>query len=378
MAALDVALAHHRERERLVRSALAEANRLWAQIVASDITGSWTALLPRMLAVLAAAQQAAAGHADGYVTKVLDEQGIDSDSSGSVVVNALSGVASDGRPLASLLDQPRIAALTALKNGADVTRALTVGRTSLGLITSTQVADAGRVADQVALVARPRAQGYVRMLSPPSCSRCAILAGRFYRWSAGFERHEHCDCVHVPASEDTSNDLRTDPEQYFHSLSRSEQDRVFTIAGARAIRDGADISQVVNARRGAFGLTPAGARAIRDGADISQVVNARRGAFGLTPAGARITAEEARALRNGLERGRLRTQRIYGRDIFVTTEGITTRGVAGARLGARKRLGPLDRDRSGKVPRLMPESIYQLAEDREDALRLLRRFGFIL
>ena len=351
MAALDVALAHHRERERLVRSALAEANRLWAQIVASDITGSWTALLPRMLAVLAAAQQAAAGHADGYVTKVLDEQGIDSDSSGSVVVNALSGVASDGRPLASLLDQPRIAALTALKNGADVTRALTVGRTSLGLITSTQVADAGRVADQVALVARPRAQGYVRMLSPPSCSRCAILAGRFYRWSAGFERHEHCDCVHVPASEDTSNDLRTDPEQYFHSLSKSEQDRVFTIAGARAIRDGADISQVVNARRGAFGLTPAGAR---------------------------ITAEEARALRNGLERGRLRTQRIYGRDIFVTTEGITTRGIAGARLGARKRLGPLDRDRSGKVPRLMPESIYQLAEDREDALRLLKRFGFIL
>ena len=55
------------------------------------------------------------------------------------------------------------------------------------LVTSL-VADAARGAESVSIATRPRV-GYVRYLSPPSCSRCAILAGRFYRWSTGFLRH---------------------------------------------------------------------------------------------------------------------------------------------------------------------------------------------
>lgn len=110
------------------------------------------------------------------------------------------------------------------------------------------------------------------------------------------------------------------------------------------------------------------------------MVNARRGAVGLTPAGARVTAEEAKALRGGLERGRLRAQNVFGQQHFVTTEGVTSRGVAGVRLGAkvdgRKAAGA--RYRSARTPRLMPESIYQIAESRDDAIRLLTRFGYIL
>src|SRR5690348_18342012 len=37
------------------------------------------------------------------------------------------------------------------------------------------------------------------LLNPPSCQRCAILAGRWYRWSQGFLRHPRCDCVNLPA-----------------------------------------------------------------------------------------------------------------------------------------------------------------------------------
>src|SRR5690606_23965723 len=33
---------------------------------------------------------------------------------------------------------------------------------------------------------------YVRMLTPPSCSRCTVLAGRWYRKNAGFARHPGC------------------------------------------------------------------------------------------------------------------------------------------------------------------------------------------
>lgn len=61
-----------------------------------------------------------------------------------------------------------------------------------------EVADAGRTASQVEFVARPDWQNYVRMLTPPSCARCAILAGRIYRDLDAFQRHPLCDCVMVP------------------------------------------------------------------------------------------------------------------------------------------------------------------------------------
>lgn len=126
-------------------------------------------------------------------------------------------------------------------------------------------------------------------------------------------------------------------------------------------------------------FTKAGAEAIRLGADIGQVVNARRGAAGLAPAGARLTADEGRALRGGREAGRLETRDVFGRDLFITTEGTTTRGVAGVRLGAKvDGVKAGGRYRSARAPRLMPESILQIAgRDRDEAVRLLKRFGFI-
>jgi hypothetical protein len=72
---------------------------------------------------------------------------------------------------------------------------------------------------------------------------------------------------------------------------------------------------------------------------------------------------------------------VFGRQVFVTTEGTTRRGVAGARLGAWENGAkvPGVRYRSAKTPRLMPESILELAADnRDEAVRLLKRFGFIL
>src|SRR5690606_41067797 len=94
-------------------------------------------------------------------------------------------------------------------------------------IAATQVADAGRVATGLGVVARPGI-GYVRMLQPPSCSRCAILAGRIYRRNAGFLRHPLCDCIHIPTTEAAGRDLTTDPRAYFDSLTKEQQDRIFT------------------------------------------------------------------------------------------------------------------------------------------------------
>jgi hypothetical protein len=138
-----------------------------------------------------------------------------------------------------------------MSTGRTLQAALQYGQASLQMIASTQVSDAGRTADQTAMVANG-SHGYVRMVVGKTCSRCVVLAGRWYRWDAGFDRHPHCDCVGVPAAEDRSGDLTTDPDAYFRSLTRSEQDATFGRAGAQAIRDGADMGQVVNARSGMY------------------------------------------------------------------------------------------------------------------------------
>jgi hypothetical protein len=73
-----------------------------------------------------------------------------------------------------------------------------------------------------------------------------VLAGKFYHWNAGFKRHPRCDCIHIPTRESLADDTTTDPTEYFNSLSPEQQDAAFTKTGARAIRDGADVSRVVN------------------------------------------------------------------------------------------------------------------------------------
>lgn len=312
----------------------------------------WPNMSTRLMLTLAGAQAVAAGGADEYVDGALDG---DVEAAGAVAAGAFAGIASDGRPLDGLLQQPAVATRVALSRGATIPRAFATGQSTLSMILRTQVADAGRVADGVAIAARPDT-GYVRVLQGKTCSRCVILAGKFYRYNAGFQRHPACDCLHVPAKGEAaarSEGLITDPKEAFDSMSKAEQDRVFTNAGAQAIRDGADMNQVVNVRRGAAGLTPAGAR---------------------------ITADEARMLRGGRDVGRLETRKVFGQDVFISTEGTTTRGVAGTRLGARNtglKRGK-DRYRRAQAPRLMPESIYQVAESREHAIQLLRKFGYII
>lgn len=306
---LEVARAHYATRSRLVSAVAGEAARLWSQVDPARVRESWTALIPRLLLVLVGAQQSAAGRADSYLNEVLDAQGVHPRSSGRVDARSLAGVASDGRDLAELLYQPTITALAGVRDGATVDRALAGGRATLDMIARTQVADAGRVADQVALTARPRATGYVRMLAGKSCGRCAILAGRRYEWNAGFNRHPRCDCIGIPAREDSADDLRTDPRLYFRSLVAADQDRLFTKSGAAAIREGADMNQVVNARLGMY--TAGGERLTRSGATPRGFAGQRLGARKGKPA-KRLMPEQIFVDAKGDRDEALRLLRLHG------------------------------------------------------------------
>lgn len=338
---MAVARKQYVQRQLLARRAVLAVRKTWSNLDPNAIRATWHAAVgPAVFTITTGAQLKAASAADSNVSATLAAQGITATTDGTVVAGALAGIASDGRDLASLLELSNYVALHAIRQGTSVENALTMGRKWLEQIVGTQVVDAGRVADGVAIAARPKVREYVRMLNPPSCARCIALAGKTYRWNAGFERHPRCDCRHIPVDEATADDIRLDPKAYFDSLSKAEQDRVFTNAGAQAIRDGADISQVVNARRGmnVAGHTETTKRII-NGEEFTVNVHHRT----------------------------LATREVFGRQAFTTTEGMTRHGAAGQRLGE-----------SSNGVRLMPEQIYRDANgNREEAIRLLHRFGYI-
>jgi hypothetical protein len=144
---------------------------------------------------------------------------------------------------------------------------------------------------------------------PPSCARCAILAGRIYRDLDAFQRHPLCDCVMVP--------VETWQDAHDNGLISSPQD-AFDKGEVR-------------------GLSQADAQAVTDGADLIAVVNATRGIASPT---------------------------VFGRKVKATTAGTTKRA-------AWRKANPTT------LVRLRPESIYDFAKDREDAIRLLKVYGYI-
>lgn len=250
MSVLSISAAHLRRQAALGYRAARDVLQLWAAVDRQDISGSWRASLPAVRGVVDSAQAIAAASSGPYVHDVLAAYEAELASDGAVRPESLAGIASDGRSLDSLLYQPAVATLFSLSRGEGVERSMATGRFALETIVRTQVADAGRTGDSVAMAARPAVKGWARALTVPSCSRCVLLAGRVSRWNVAFKRHPGCDCRMIPAVEDVADDLITDPMAYFNSLDAAEQDRVFTAAGAQAIREGADISRVVNARAG--------------------------------------------------------------------------------------------------------------------------------
>jgi len=320
----DAAVAHYKQMQRLQALVVLAGSQLWSEVSLADLSGSWAAQVPLLVPVLAGVQVKAAAAGASYGAQTLADQSLYEPPQHFVNPSAFGGLASDGRTLEGLLYGAVPHVKTLIAGGMAPAQALGRGGKFLTTLTRTQVADAGRGAAGVDTATRNRVS-YVRMLNPPSCSRCSILAGRVYRWNAGFQRHPKCDCVHVQttarAAAETEG-LVHDPYEYFKSLSPEDQDKNYTKAGAQAIRDGGDIFQVVNSRRG---VSYAGISA--DGSRRGQKV---KGAF--------------------------------------TSEGTTKRG------NFRATNGELT-----KGKRLTPDAIYKLnGDNKAAALKDLEKYGYIL
>lgn len=249
------AVEHYRTIQVMQADAISRARLAWRRIQPNDISGSWEGLVEANVSPsVSKAQVAAAVAGSEYSAKTLAQQGAYSAPVEFVDPTAFGGYAADGRQLDSLLAAPAYRTKSLIGEGVSVSAALQRGQMLLDLIVRSTVTDAARQAASVDIAARPGVS-YVRMLNPPSCSRCSILAGRIYKWNKGFRRHPACDCVHVctmvaDQAEAFANGLIDDPYEYFKSLDEAAQDRVFGRGNARAVRDGADIYQTVNSARG--------------------------------------------------------------------------------------------------------------------------------
>lgn len=244
-------VAHYRRVQRLHAGAQVQAGRAWGGVDPNFIGESWAGLVPALARLVTGAQLAAAVSGASYSGETMAAQGIYTAPSGFVDPRAFAGVTGRGASVEAALYSVAPTVKTLIGEGVPVDTAMGRGRVMARRLSQTLVADAGRLAASVDGFVRPSTV-WVRMLNPPSCDRCVILAGRVYRNNEGFLRHPGCDCVHVVTSRAAaeSEGLISDPYQYFHSLSEGEQNRIFGKAAAEAVRDGADMFQVVNARRG--------------------------------------------------------------------------------------------------------------------------------
>ncbi|MGW6008667.1 VG15 protein [Streptomyces sp. NPDC055210] len=323
----EAADARYRQVQSLAQAVVARVQSIWSGLDPANILASLQGDQGgAILDAVVAGQLTAAQGAQAFVAQAMAERAAAARVAAEVAPEALAGIASDGRPLTTLLFQPAITTYTTLAAGADPRAAMLAGMNQMARMVSLQVTDASRAATSVAMTTHRRCIAYVRVVKLPACGRCILLSGRQYSYSTGFQRHPKCDCGMDPMDLDTQwGDVPT-PEKLVAQMTPEEQRKRLGAAAVDALAKGADLAQVVNARRGMQTLTG-------------------------------------------------------GRKGPTTTEASTLRGIAGKRLavdlGADKL--PRERYRRSNAPRLMPEEILRRTKDssRDEQLRLLKKHGYI-
>lgn len=364
--AMQVATAYGAATAKDANSAVATIEALWRR-VDDDFNASYLRVAPQMIEVFNTAQSRAAANASAYIPQVL-EAGGQTKAVGATIefdTSRLIGTSGDGYPTESLLYTAVTTAKTEVAKGATTATALDRGREFLALAVGTALADTARAAEKIESFARPTTY-FVRMLQPPSCGRCTILAGREYRIRDPFLRHPGCDCRHIPTSEALAGDMTTDPHEYLDSLHTRDElrekypgetlDEIYRNHGETSLE------KVLGSRANAEAY-------YKFGGDPFQIVNAYRRPYLETVNGKRIYLDG------------VRTAQRYNRTIKYTTEGTTRRGIAYWQMSRTRNLSAASKQggryRRLTAPRLMPETILQISTSRAQTLKLLRQFGWL-
>ncbi|MFT7836928.1 hypothetical protein Q5530_12330 [Saccharothrix sp. BKS2] len=313
---------YYRAQQRIARAAVEQAQAAWRQLDPREASASWVEeVRPQVVTAVQEAQQESAALAPLYVAGALLAAGAVSAPLALLVASAFVGLAANGLVLDALMDFAFGYYRRARAADLPETEARALGLAKLLTYVSTETNDTARLALHVGAVVEPEIAGYERVVTLPACGRCILLSGRLYRYSTGFLRHPRCDCTMRPITSEQWREGGSShsPKALFGSMTRAQQDKAFGKGEAAAIRAGADIGRVVNARRS------------------GQVYVA-----------------------GGYE---------------FTREAITGRGI-GRQLGELAKRG--GRYRRSQVPRpTAAQLITALGQDQVELIRQLRRFGYL-
>jgi hypothetical protein len=245
---------------------------LWRQVSLADLDASFAAVSAGLIAQLVRGQLLGAATAKAYHLSLLAGSGLQ--PSGPVL--APQGFA-DAERLARVVNLAPIRVKQRLATGMQPGEALAAGGHEITLIGETEPQEAARGAMDVAMNTEPQIRGYLRHPNPGACARCLILANKFYRTNEGFLRHPRCHCTHIPIPVGSKLINLPTAKERFKDLTPEQQDRIFTKDGAEAIRSGADVASVVNARSG---MRNAGDGFTKEGLTVRSVSGRRLEAAG--------------------------------------------------------------------------------------------------
>jgi len=247
---LESANSYYLEQQTISVSTALAVKSLWSGMT-DDFDKSWLSVGPAVLETVELGRAASVVRSVGYTDAVLAETNQEAPATGQLNQARFLQSAPNGQPMADVVSGSVVQAKVAVKSGLPAQEALGQAERWLTGVVLTALADTGRSVVGADIARRPTLTGYVRMLNPPSCSRCIILAGKFFRWNEGFQRHPRCDCKHIPAQDADwakAEGFIADPYEAFKAMSPAEQERVFGRIEARAIRDGADIYRIENTK----------------------------------------------------------------------------------------------------------------------------------
>ncbi len=341
---LDLALGRQEALSKIADKQSRKAVTAWQRNMSNDFDASWARIAPEITALATAGQVAAATGASPFLARTARADAITDPSAGNVATSSFGGVDDSGRSIDGLMYGSVTSAKTAIGAGAGLQGALVIGATFLAAMMHTAVLDAGRASDLTGMTSRSYTH-YIRVVSSGACSRCAILAGIASAQTA-FLRHPRCRCTAAPEKDfdKPTKSKYSSPDDYFQSLSTAEQNRVFTNAGADAIRAGGQIEDIVSARQGAAGI------------DYSRAI--------LSP---RTLPNSGRRLARSVIGRDAVGQPIYG---YTTTYSTTRRGNFAKQ-------GRIATGTYAQRIRLMPETVVALTDDVALRQVLLRDAGYI-
>ncbi|RIY18821.1 hypothetical protein CJI54_04805 [Bifidobacteriaceae bacterium NR026] len=230
--------------------AVRAARHAWSRVDKNNIRGSWARVKQPLVNVLSDIQEQAVDAGLDANVDVMAETGQYSAPEALVDARAFSKFSSGGVLLDEWVDRPAIRALEFIKEGVGADEALDRVGSLFSSSVATNLADVIRQAQQADIAARKH-MGFIRCCNADACKWCIVLSGKIYRYNTGFERHMNCHCYHLPVNLDDVGsvmDIAPSPIELFNRMSESEQNKTFGITGARSIRAGADIGQIVNSK----------------------------------------------------------------------------------------------------------------------------------